>query len=93
MAHNRELAQLAQPRGLSVGLKNDIDQAAVLQPDFDFAVNEQCSQYKECSALAPFVAAGKAAFHAEYEAAYAKPVLGQQVILKQLSLDAWLQRV
>jgi len=29
-------------------------------------VNEQCFEYDECDALSPFVAAGKAASHAEY---------------------------
>ena len=35
--------------------------------DFDFAVNEQCSQYNECSRLRPFLDAGKAVFQVEYE--------------------------
>ena len=35
--------------------------------DFDFAVNEQCAQYGECADLTPFIEAGKAVFHVEYE--------------------------
>ncbi|MCX5196881.1 endo alpha-1,4 polygalactosaminidase [Streptomyces sp. NBC_00249] len=64
---NRLIARLAHDRGLSVGLKNDLDQIPQLVGDFDFAVNEQCAQYKECDSLTPFIAAGKAVFHVEYE--------------------------
>ncbi|MFC9731947.1 endo alpha-1,4 polygalactosaminidase [Streptomyces roseolus] len=67
LAYNRLIARLAHDRGLAVGLKNDLDQIPQLLPDFDFAVNEQCAQYAECDLLAPFTAAGKPVFHAEYE--------------------------
>ncbi|MER5312585.1 endo alpha-1,4 polygalactosaminidase [Streptomyces sp. NPDC002773] len=67
LRYNRLIARLAHDRGLAVGLKNDLDQIPQLLPDFDFAVNEQCAQYGECDRLAPFVAAGKAVFHVEYE--------------------------
>ncbi|MFE9257147.1 endo alpha-1,4 polygalactosaminidase [Streptomyces sp. NPDC006879] len=64
---NRMVARLARERGLAVGLKNDLDQIPELVGDFDFAVNEQCAQYQECEELLPFLRAGKAVFHAEYE--------------------------
>ncbi|MFJ1650990.1 endo alpha-1,4 polygalactosaminidase [Streptomyces sp. NPDC088337] len=67
LRYNRLVAKLAHDRGMAVGLKNDLDQIPQLVADFDFAVNEQCAQYGECAALKPFVAAGKAVFHAEYE--------------------------
>ncbi len=38
----------------------DVDQAAELEPHFDFAVNEECFDFDECHRLTPFVAAGKA---------------------------------
>jgi hypothetical protein len=60
------LAALAHERGLSIGLKNDLNQIGDLLPDFDFAVNEQCAEYGECPSLAPFVRTGKAVFHVEY---------------------------
>ena len=41
----------AHARGLSIGLKNDLDQVAALEPDFDWALNEQCFQYDECDRL------------------------------------------
>ncbi|MFE9437853.1 endo alpha-1,4 polygalactosaminidase [Streptomyces sp. NPDC006602] len=67
LRYNRLIAELAHDRGLSVGLKNDLDQIPQLVGDFDFAVNEQCAQYHECADLLPFIAAGKAVFHVEYE--------------------------
>lgn len=64
---NRWLATEAHERALSIGLKNDLEQVNDLLDDFDFAVNEQCFEYNECTALSPFVAAGKAVFGVEYE--------------------------
>uniref|UniRef100_A0AAU2JL95 Endo alpha-1,4 polygalactosaminidase n=1 Tax=Streptomyces sp. NBC_00049 TaxID=2903617 RepID=A0AAU2JL95_9ACTN len=69
LRYNRLIARLAHDRGLAVGLKNDLDQIPQLVGDFDFAVNEQCAQYRECDRLTPFIAAGKAVFHVEYELA------------------------
>lgn len=67
LAYNRMIADIAHERGLAVGLKNDLDQIPALVDDFDFAVNEQCAQYEECDTLTPFIDAGKAVFHVEYE--------------------------
>ncbi|MET8164747.1 endo alpha-1,4 polygalactosaminidase [Streptomyces sp. NPDC005329] len=67
LRYNRLVAELAHDRGMSVGLKNDLDQIPELVDDFDFAVNEQCAQYDECADLTPFIEAGKAVFHVEYE--------------------------
>jgi len=64
---NTWLASAAHARGLSVGLKNDLDQIRELEPLFDWALNEQCFQYKECGLLQPFLAAGKAVFQVEYK--------------------------
>lgn len=69
LRYNRLIARLAHDRGLAVGLKNDLDQIPELVDDFDFAVNEQCAQYEECAKLTPFITAGKAVFHVEYELA------------------------
>ena len=91
---NRFLARAAHARGLSVGLKNDLDQAATLEPDFDWALNEQCFQYHECDRLQPFVRAGKAVFVAEYELDTATfcpqaRATGVMAMRKRLALDAW----
>ncbi|WP_028811370.1 endo alpha-1,4 polygalactosaminidase [Streptomyces flavidovirens] len=67
LRYNRLIARLAHDRGLAVGLKNDLGQIPELVSDFDFAVNEQCAQYDECAKLTPFVRAGKAVFHVEYD--------------------------
>jgi hypothetical protein len=93
-AYNTMLAGLAHARGLSVGLKNDVEQAKALQPYFDFAVNEQCRQYKECGRLRPFLRAGKAVFNAEYDLTRSQfcphaRSLGMSSIRKKLSLRVW----
>jgi hypothetical protein len=65
------LANMAHSNGLSVALKNDLGQAAALKPYFDYAINEQCMQYKECDYPAPglpdWTASGKAVFEVEYK--------------------------
>jgi hypothetical protein len=90
---NRFLARAAHARGLSVGLKNDLDQVQSLEPDFDWALNEQCFQYHECDRLRPFVSAGKAVFVAEYELATTDfcpqaNAGGFMAMRKRLDLDA-----
>ena len=96
LAYNRFLAAAAHARGLSIALKNDLDQVAQLEPDFDFAINEQCFEYGECAMLQPFIAAGKAVFNAEYTmdtssfCAQAK-AQGISAIRKNLDLDATRQ--
>lgn len=67
LRYNRLIARLAHDRGMSVGLKNDLDQIPQLLGDFDFAVNEQCAEHEECEEMTPFIEAGKAVFHVEYE--------------------------
>jgi hypothetical protein len=67
LKYNRALADAAHQRGLAAGLKNDLGQVPDLVDDFDFAINEECVGFSECDRLAPFVDAGKAVFHIEYE--------------------------
>lgn len=69
---NRFIAAEAHARGLTVGLKNDIDQLAALEPQFDFAVNEQCHEFDECDGYRVFTARGKPVFNAEYLARWAQ---------------------
>lgn len=66
LAYNAWVANAVHERGMAVGLKNDLGQAKRLLPYFDFAVNEQCFQYRECDELDRFIAAGKPVFGAEY---------------------------
>jgi hypothetical protein len=93
LAFNLWLAEQAHRRGLSVGLKNDLDQIPDLLPYFDWALNEECFAYDECDALLPFVDAGKAVFHVEYalEAEAFCPQanrMGFSSLKKNLALDA-----
>jgi hypothetical protein len=94
LAYNRFLARAAHARGLSIGLKNDLDQVRELEPSFDWALNEQCFQYDECDRLGPFVRAGKAVFTVEYElppSAFCARSrrLGFMSMRKRLDLGAW----
>lgn len=67
LRYNKMLAIEAHKRGLSIGLKNDLDQVEELEPYFDWALNEECISYNECERLLPFIRAGKAVFGAIYE--------------------------
>ncbi|MFF2011424.1 endo alpha-1,4 polygalactosaminidase [Streptomyces sp. NPDC058195] len=96
LRYNRLIAEIAHRHGLAVGLKNDLGQIPELEPDFDFAVNEQCAQYGECAKLSPFVKAGKAVFHVEYELPVTRFCgqsrrLGLSSLLKKYELGAWRQ--
>jgi len=95
------LAAEAHLRGLSVGLKNTVDLVGALAPAFDWALNEECLTYSECSTLAPFIAAGKAVFHVEYvndpadgpallTSVCGDPTIdGFSTLIKTWDLDAW----
>jgi hypothetical protein len=94
LAYNRFLADAAHARGLSIGLKNDVEQAAALEPYFDWVINEECARYNECGLLVPFIDAGKAVFHVEYDLDRSEfcPLttgLGFSSMLKRPELDAW----
>jgi hypothetical protein len=99
--YNGFLAEEGHARGLSVGLKNDLDQVAALEPSFDWALNEECLSYDECGMLAPFLGVGKAVFHVEYvddesggEAKIAEvcgdpSIEGFSTLVKTWDLNAW----
>jgi len=60
------LAATAHSLGLAAFQKNYVDQSTVLQPSLDGAIDEQCFQYSECSALQPYLTAHKPVLEAEY---------------------------
>jgi hypothetical protein len=60
------LSDEAHKLGLSIGLKNDLDQVNVLEPYFEWALNESCMARNECGVYSAFIDAGKAVFHTEY---------------------------
>jgi hypothetical protein len=94
--YNRFLASQAHARGLSIGLKNDLDQIEALLDDFDWALNEECFSYDECDLLQPFIGAGKAVFNVEYGPAGLADTICPQAnalnfdsLIKNWDLDAW----
>lgn len=94
LAYNRMLASEAHARGLSIALKNDLDQVKDLVGDFDFAINEECHVWNECGLLQPFIKAGKAVFGAEYDLSTSQfcssaNAMNMDFIKKRLSLDAY----
>lgn len=88
ITYNTWLADTAHAKGLSIGLKNDIDQIPALQPKFDWALNEQCFQYNECGGYTAFTNAGKAVFITEYNGCPATHNSLFTVILKDINLGA-----
>ncbi|WP_326735787.1 endo alpha-1,4 polygalactosaminidase [Streptomyces sp. NBC_01022] len=97
LRYNRLIARIAHRHHLAVGLKNDLPQIPELVGDFDFAVNEQCAQYEECEELSPFIEAGKAVFHVEYELPVARFCaqsrrLGLSSLLKKYELGVWREQ-
>jgi len=92
--YNRWLAAEAHARGLSIGLKNDLEQIPDLLDNFDWALNEECFYYDECDLLLPFIAAGKAVFGVEYELEAAdfcpqSNAMDFSFLQKHWELDAW----
>lgn len=93
---NRWLAGEAHARGLSIGLKNDPEQAAALEPAFDWAMTEDCFAEGWCEEMLPFIRAGKPVFAAEYtdtgvaldEICPEADELRFSVIMKNRELDA-----
>lgn len=93
LRYNRRMAEEAHARGLSIGLKNDLEQVQGLVDHFDFAINESCFEYDECELLLPFIRARKAVFHIEYtgwssEICRRANSLDFDTLFKNLSLDA-----
>jgi hypothetical protein len=94
LAFNRWIARTAHAAGLAVALKNDLDQAAALAPSFDFAILEQCFQYRECAKARPFLRARKGVYDAEYalpRSAFCAAArrLGINALRKRIDLGAW----
>lgn len=94
LTYNRWVADTVHSLGMSVLLKGDPEQAAQLEPWFEFALNEECAQYDECGAYAPFLDAGKTVLHVEYAGTLESfcpesNVLGMNTMKKNLALDGW----
>eukprot|EP00549_Striatella_unipunctata_P019768 CAMPEP_0118699674 /NCGR_PEP_ID=MMETSP0800-20121206/16056_1 /TAXON_ID=210618 ORGANISM="Striatella unipunctata, Strain CCMP2910" /NCGR_SAMPLE_ID=MMETSP0800 /ASSEMBLY_ACC=CAM_ASM_000638 /LENGTH=355 /DNA_ID=CAMNT_0006599969 /DNA_START=94 /DNA_END=1161 /DNA_ORIENTATION=+ len=94
LAYNIFIANAAHDVGLSVGIKNDVDQLDVLVNYFDWALNEQCFEYDECDTYDSFVDVDKAVFGVEYVGLAAVFCLeanngNLSWLKKRLSLDAY----
>ncbi len=72
LEYNKFLSEKAHELGLSIGLKNDMEQIKDLVDYFDFAVNEECHQYNECHYYEPFTKQRKPVFNLEYDKKYLK---------------------
>ncbi len=75
LAYNAFLIATAHDRGMSLGLKNGIGGDPATTRAFvdqsiangtDWALNEECNQYAECTAYAAFITAGRAVLQVEY---------------------------
>lgn len=91
-AYVRDLAALAHERGLALGLKNAMELLPSVEPDVDFAVNEECGETGECATYAGLVASGKPVFRVEYTAECPDAVSGHSVIVAPHELDGPTQR-
>jgi hypothetical protein len=67
ISYDLAIAALGHSMGLSMGLKNLPENAPALEPNFDWALDEQCFEYGECTYFeTSFIAKGKAVFDVEY---------------------------
>jgi hypothetical protein len=94
LAFNVWLANEAHQRGLSVGLKNDLEQVPQLLRYFDWALVEECFEHDECELARPFVRAGKAVLAVEYRLPLERfcaraRALGFSALRKRPALGAW----
>jgi len=92
----RWMAAAVHAHGMSVALKNDVEQAQELEPTFDLAINEECVRYDECLPLQKFLRNGKAVLHVEYDlepSAFCPRTraLGFSSMRKDRQLSAWRQ--
>ncbi|MFH1430785.1 MAG: endo alpha-1,4 polygalactosaminidase [Candidatus Uhrbacteria bacterium] len=91
------LVGAAHNRGMSIGLKNDPEHAAILEPYFDWAITEDCAAEGWCDDMSVFTQKGKAVLQAEYTdtdvdflaACERATINGFSAIQKQRDLDAW----
>jgi hypothetical protein len=66
ISYDEWIAGAVHALGLAVFQKNDLDQIPALQPFFDGILDEKCNQYSQCATLAPYTAANRPVWNAEY---------------------------
>ena len=79
--YDRFLSVQAHSRGLAIGLKNDVTQLSALATSFDFAVNEQCHEFDECTGYRAFTSKGKPVLNVEYQKRFVDNIDGAFVAL------------
>jgi hypothetical protein len=92
IAYVRKMAATALSYGLAIGLKNSQVILPQVSDVIQFAVNEQCSQYKECPLYNSLLASKKPVFNVEYQQSTnlcANPSLS--TVYKRLSLNGWVR--
>ena len=94
--YNIFISSEAHSRGLSVGLKNDIEQVGDLLPYFEWELNEECFTYNECELLVPFITSNKPVFQVEYgdeslveEICPQANAMNFDTLIKNIELDSW----
>lgn len=99
LVFNRWLSKTTHSLELSIGLKNNPNQAKELLKDFDWAILESCYQYGWCDAFKQFIKANKVVAMIEYSdtdidfnnaCSYASKN-GFSMLFKNRSLDAWVK--
>jgi hypothetical protein len=67
LSYDLWLTTEAHSRGLSIALKNDVENLVTMVNFFDFAINEECYNYNECKQYKDtFIKNNKAVFAAAY---------------------------
>jgi hypothetical protein len=96
LAYNKRIAEIAHSYGLAVGLKNDLNQLANLVNWYDFALNEQCFQYNECSLYSAFTDVDKPVYGVEYSgdpAVFCPKANNMKLSFSKKKLDLQVYRV
>jgi hypothetical protein len=92
VAFVRGMAATALSYGLAIGLKNSQDILPQVSDVISFAVNEQCSQYKECPLYNSLLASNKPVFNIEYTKSAnlcVNPSLS--TVYKHMNLNGWVR--
>jgi hypothetical protein len=94
LAYNKAIADQAHALGLSVGLKNDLEQIKDLSDLYDFGINESCMDFDECDYLKGFtIDKNKAVFAIDYNGKSAATctkakAIKVDMVFKNQNLDA-----
>jgi len=99
LAFNIWLTNAAHQRGLSIGMKNDPQQAKTLYRYFDWALIEECAEEEWCEDFSVFEKNNKAVFQVEYTDSNLEfdttcsdaEDRNFSMILKRKELDEWVR--